>query len=111
MPTTPDLIPSLKICARCPHFYKDYIEVFDVNDGHFMDSEHYWECKVIEGALFFEPAEPKEGGGVIELETKSLPLDCPYTLEQALNQEGAGEERWSDLLPLLKAKAMTQRAR
>jgi hypothetical protein len=107
MPTTKDLIPSIKICVCCRHFRNDFIEVLDPHDGHLMDSEHYWLCEVLDGALFFDPAKAMEGGAVIELET-NLPLKCPYTLEQALTQEDAGRERWGDLLPLLKAKAMSQ---
>ena len=106
MQTTPDLIPSIKICTRCPHFRGDFIEIFDVDDGHLVDSEHYWLCRVLDGALFFDdPAKARESGGIIELETKILPKCCPYTLEQTLNQEEAGRERWEDLLPMLKKKA------
>jgi len=113
MPKANDLIPSIKICVHCPHLCFDSIEVRDVNDGHVQDFQPYWVCSKISNkandTLFFDDSHKPSGNiGIIELETKKLPLECPYVLEQLYSQDTAGQERWVDLLPMLKAKALSQ---
>lgn len=99
-----DLIPSFKICARCPNFRSDLIEALDVDGAHLVDSEHYWECEMFDGSLIYVPVKAIKGGTVIQLET-NLPQKCPFILEQVLTQEDAGQERWADLQPLLKLRS------
>jgi len=108
MTTSKPLLPAIKaVCIKCPYFRRDEIYVNASVDGKVkeVDTEIYWLCGAADETLFFEvPASEKDNGRIIELETE-LPQDCPYTLEQTLNQKGAGRERWEDLMPLLKKKA------
>ena len=110
MTTSKPLLPAIKaVCIKCPYFRRDEIFVNGSVGGEVkeVDTEIYWLCGAADETLFFEvPEEAKDCGGIIELETE-LPPDCPYTLEQTLNQTGAGRERWEDLTPLLKMKPLT----
>jgi len=104
---TPDLKPAISVCCHCPNLYFDFIEVRDFQDEMPADYQGYWVCGLLKNgtALFFdEPQEVKAHDDIIRLEVEAMPENCPYFLEQFYSQDTAGQERWSEVLPMLKKR-------
>ena len=104
MSTSQDILPAIKICTHCPNLCTDFIEV-DVGNGE-VDSIFSWFCALdFDDLLFYDDAKNiRDNNGIIPLGMKSLPLECPYTLEHLFCQDTAGRERFNELLPLMGKK-------